>query len=121
MARLVALLRPHRARFALACVALVGGSGIGLLYPQAVRYAIDHGIARRDPTALHRVGLVVLVLFVLQSAFTWVRAYLMNWLGERVVADVRRRVFERLVELPVGWFHDRRSGELTGRLLGRVT
>ncbi len=120
IARLVALLRPYRARFALACVSLVIGSSIGLAYPQAVRYAIDHGITAREPGVLDRVAVAVFGLFVLQALFTWIRAYLMNWLGERVVADLRRRVFDRLVTLPVGWYHDRRSGELTGRLAGDV-
>jgi ABC transporter fused permease/ATP-binding protein len=45
----------------------------------------------------------------------------MSWLGERVVADLRGLVFDRVLTLPLGWFHERRSGELVGRLASDVT
>ena len=45
----------------------------------------------------------------------------MSWLGERAVADMRQQVFSRLIALPPGWFHTRRTGELVGRISGDVT
>lgn len=118
--RVLSLVRPHRGRLALATVFLLVGSGIGLAYPKAVGYAIDHG-RTADVGAFDRIAAFLVVLFVVQAGFTWVRHYLMSWLGERAVADLRRLVFERLVRQPPQWFHGQRSGELVGRIAGDVT
>jgi ABC transporter fused permease/ATP-binding protein len=121
LARLVALVRPHKIRFAIATFALLGGSGLGLLYPQALRYGVDKGLALGSIEELNWITLGVVVILVTQAALTWVRHYLMSWLGERAVADLRRLVFERILKLPTSWFEGRRSGELVGRLASDVT
>ena len=51
----------------------------------------------------------------------WVRHYSVSWLGERVVADLRGMVVDHLMKLPLGWFHERRTGELVSRLASDVT
>ncbi|MCC6874535.1 MAG: ATP-binding cassette domain-containing protein [Sandaracinaceae bacterium] len=117
--RLSAVLVPHLWRFILATLALFVAGGIGLVYPQAVRYAIDEG-ARHGVGALDRIFLALLGLFVVQAVFMWVRHYLMSWLGQRAVAELRRRCFDRLLTLHPGWYHGRSSGEITGRLAADV-
>lgn len=119
--RLLGMLRPHRGRFYLATLALLLGSGIGLLFPQLARYAIDEGLSEGSSETLNLVALAFLALVALQAALTWVRHYLMSWLGERVVADLRQRVFERILTLSPAWFQERRTGELVGRLASDVT
>jgi ABC-type multidrug transport system fused ATPase/permease subunit len=61
------------------------------------------------------------VVFVVHAVLVWLRHYSMSWLGERVVADLRALVFERVLRLPLAWFHERRTGELVGRLASDVT
>lgn len=119
--RLVRLVAPHWGRFSLATVALLGGSAVGLAYPQALRYAVDHGLVEESLARLDLVFAVMLGVFALDASLTWIRHYLMSWLGERAVADLRSMVFDHLVRLPVSWFHERRSGELVGRLSADVT
>jgi ABC transporter fused permease/ATP-binding protein len=119
--RIVGLLRPHRARFVLATIALLLGSGVSLAYPQAARYAIDLGIRGGSEEWLDRVILILAAVFVAHAGLVWVRHYLMSWLGERVVTDLRAMVFDRILALPSAWFHERRTGELVGRLASDVT
>lgn len=119
--RLVALLAPHKARFVIATIALLFGSGLGLVYPQAARLAIDDGIRGGDTSALDTVLTALVVVFLLHAVFIWLRHYLMSWLGERAVADLRGMVFDRMLTLPATWFHERRTGELVGRLASDVT
>ncbi|MDF1564025.1 MAG: ABC transporter transmembrane domain-containing protein [Deltaproteobacteria bacterium] len=115
--RLVELLRPHKLRFAVATVALMVGSLVALVYPQAARYAIDEGLGEGGSReVLDQVALFLAILFALHAGVVWIRHYLMSWLGDRAVADLRRQSFDGLVYLPVGWFHLRRTGELIGRL-----
>jgi ATP-binding cassette subfamily B protein len=121
--RLTALLRPHAARFVLAVVMLLCASGITLCYPQAARYAIDIGMATgsHDAGRLDWIVLGLVVLVAVNGAFIWLRHYSMSWLGERVVTDLRALVFDRILMLDLAWFHERRSGELVGRLASDVT
>lgn len=119
--RLFKLLAPHKARFVWATLVLVSGSALGLIYPQAIRWAIDHGIEGGSTARLDQIAIGLACTFALQSLLTYVRHFQMSWLGERVVTDLRRLVFERLVTLPVSWFHERRTGELVGRLAGDVS
>lgn len=122
--RLIGLMAPHKVRFALATVSLFIGSGLGLIYPQAARMAVDIGLAEGTGEAsrarLDQIALGLVGIFLIHSLLTWLRHYLMSWLGERVVADLRKRVFDRLVALPLSWFHERRTGEITGRLAADV-
>ncbi len=119
--RLLALVAPHKGRFIFASLALVLGSGISLVYPQAARYAVDLGVSGGSHEKLNNIVLALLGLFALHGVLVWVRHYLMSWLGERVVADLRVLVFERILGLSANWFHQRRSGELVGRLASDVT
>jgi len=119
--RLFALLKPHRARFALATLFLLVGSAISLAYPQVVKHGVNLGETGQHREHLALLLVAALSLIVLHGAITFVRHYLMSWLGERVVADLRGRVFDRLVTLPPSWFHERRTGEVTGRLASDVS
>ncbi len=119
--RILRLVSPYRGRFTLATVLLLLGSMIGLIYPKAVQHAIDQGLTEETLADLDRLGLALMALFVLQAGFTWGRHYLMSWLGERAVADLRALVVDRLVRLPPEWFHQQRTGELVGRVAGDVS
>jgi ABC transporter fused permease/ATP-binding protein len=120
LTRLIVLMRPYTGRFVVATLALFAGSGIGLLYPQAIRLAVDQGLAAGSASKLDEIALGLVGLFLFQALLTWLRHYLMSWLGERVVADLRRSVFQRLLALPLSWFQERRTGEITGRLASDV-
>ena len=119
--RLLPLLRPHRGRFLLALAALCGASGITLVYPWAARQAVDLGMGGKTTHDLDLIVMVLIGVFVLNAVLVWFRHYSISWLGERVVADLRGLVFDRVLTLPVAWFHERRSGELVGRLASDVT
>jgi ABC transporter fused permease/ATP-binding protein len=118
--RLLPLLRPHRARFLLALIALCGASGIALVYPWAARQVVDVGMSRQTTDRLDAIVALMIGVFVVNAVLVWLRHYTISWLGERVVADLRVLVFDRVLSLPLAWFHERRSGELVGRLASDV-
>jgi ABC transporter fused permease/ATP-binding protein len=120
--RLTALLRPHRARFALAVITLLAASAITLCYPRAAKYAVDLGMAGgHDFSELDWIVIALIALVAVNGVLVWLRHYSMSWLGERVVTDLRGLVFDRILTLELAWFHERRSGELVGRLASDVT
>ncbi len=114
--RLLPMLGPHKLRFIVATVVLLIGSGLNLVYPQVARAAIDMGFDNTTTETLDLIALGVVGVFLVSALLTWLRHYLMSWLGERVVADLRTKVYARLVQQPQTYFHERPSGELTGRL-----
>ncbi|HTJ45057.1 MAG TPA: ABC transporter transmembrane domain-containing protein [Kofleriaceae bacterium] len=119
--RLVTLLRPHTGRFVLAVVTLLLASGLSLVYPQAARFAVDSGLGGGSESRLDEIVVLLIVVFTVHAGLVWLRHYSMSWLGERVVADLRALVFDRLLSLDLAWFHERRTGELVGRLASDVT
>ena len=114
--RLAAYLAPYRARAAGALLALTLAALAVLSLGVGVRYLIDGGFAAGHPGALnHALEAVVIVILVLAVA-TFFRSYLVTWLAERVVADLRRDVYAHLVRLPPGFFEVTRTGEVVSRL-----
>jgi ABC transporter fused permease/ATP-binding protein len=119
--RLYPLVRPHRGRLIFAIVCLFAASATMLVYPWAARYAVDVGMGSEASDHLDLLVGGVIVVFALNAIFVWLRHYTLSWLGERVVVDLRALVFDRIMMLPLSWFHERRSGELVGRLASDVT
>jgi ATP-binding cassette subfamily B protein len=114
--RLLGFARPYLGRLLLALAALLFAAGALLAFGQVIRNVVDTGLADGSPASLNRALLLFLTVVVLLSAAVGLRSWLLNWLGERVVADVRRAVFDRALALDVGFFETTRTGEVISRL-----
>jgi subfamily B ATP-binding cassette protein MsbA len=101
---------------ALASLALVAASLISLAFPMVVRYLLDAAFVSRDRALLDRIAIGLVALFSVQAVLNYAQAYLLSAAGEQAVAGLRRDVFGRLLDMPPGFFAERRSGELTSRL-----
>jgi subfamily B ATP-binding cassette protein MsbA len=119
--RLLVFVRPYRRRLALALVAIVVGSILGLAGPYALQFLIDAVFNQNDPGLLNRITLTLVAIFAAQSAFYFVRGYLLAFIGERVMADLRIRLFEHLQGLSLSFYNERRTGELVSRLTNDVS
>ena len=112
---------PYRWRWIGATTALLFTAGITLSLGQGVRLVIDEGFVAGSTEQLSQsVGLLML-LSLLMASGTYLRFYLVSWLGERVSADIRQAVFNNVVELSPAYFDDARSGEITSRLTTDTT
>ncbi|MEO6057911.1 MAG: ABC transporter transmembrane domain-containing protein [Gemmatimonadales bacterium] len=116
LVRLWPLVRPYRGLLAGATVALVLSSVASLAFPMAVRYLLDAAFVNRDRGLLDRIALGLVALFCVQAVLNYAQAYLLSAAGEQAVAGLRRQLFSRLLDMPPGFFADRRTGELTSRL-----
>ncbi len=117
---LLALLRPYRARAAVMLVALVLGTGATLAPPLLAREAIDKGIDRHDTSTLVIVVIAFLFSAVLVWAMTYVQTYLVGWVGQRALADLRIRIFTHLQTLPIGFYESRPAGVLISRMTNDI-
>ncbi|NQD95215.1 ABC transporter ATP-binding protein, partial [Pseudomonas sp. CrR25] len=95
---------PYRGRVAGALLALLFTAAVTLSMGQGIKLLVDQGLATQSPQALrHSLGLFfVLVLALAIGTFT--RFYLVSWIGERFVADIRKRVFNHLIGLHPGFY-----------------
>jgi subfamily B ATP-binding cassette protein MsbA len=119
--RLFAYVRPYRARIAIAVACLVLAGALGLAFPQVVRLLIDAAFVEKDQDRLNTLAILLVVVFAVQAAFSFVRSYLLSSTGEKVVADVRTDLYAHLIYLPASFYANRRVGELTSRLSSDVT
>ena len=116
LVRLWPRVRPYRRILLGATVALVLSSAASLAFPMAVRYLLDAAFVNRDRALLDRIALGLVGLFSVQAVLNYIQAYLLSAAGEQAVAGIRRELFARLLEMPPGFFAERRTGELTSRL-----
>ena len=119
--RLLSYLRPHRKLFAVAIVALLISTAFGLLLPLVIGGLVNEVVTAGDAAGLDRILLalvgITLVLAVAGFAQTWT----LGVIGERIVAQLRAEVFDRLVTLELDFYVRRRVGELISRLSSDVT
>ncbi len=118
--RLWPRVRPYRGGLLIALVTLVASTAIGLAFPLIVRELLDAAFLGGDRALLDRIALLLLLLFSIQAVLNYVQTYYLSATGERAVAGLRRELFEKLLEMPPGFFADRRTGELTSRLTADV-
>lgn len=113
--RLLSYTEPYGLMLALALLCLLLGTGLGLVYPGVVQRFIDALFITPDSSKINRYGSILVGVFILQALFAFARSYLLAYVGENVVADVRKQIFGHLLELPVSFFATRRVGELLSR------
>ncbi|MVW75670.1 ABC transporter transmembrane domain-containing protein [Pseudomonas xionganensis] len=112
---------PYRARVLGALLALLFTAAITLSMGQGIKLLVDQGLATQSPAALQQSIGLFFVLVLALALGTYTRFYLVSWLGERVVADIRRRVFDHLIELHPGFYESNRSSEIQSRLTADTT
>jgi ABC-type multidrug transport system fused ATPase/permease subunit len=117
---LLGLLRPYRGRAALTVVALLLGTAAALAPPLLARAAIDEGILHHDYGKLVVVVIAFLASALALWAMTYAQTYLVGWIGQRALADLRIRIFKHLQTLPIGFYETRPAGVLISRITNDV-
>lgn len=113
--RLLSYAEPYGLKLALAILSLLISTALGLVYPGIVQRFVDALFVEHDSGRINQFGIILIGIFVLQAVFAFARSYLLAYVGEYVVADVRKQIFSHLLELPVSFFANRRVGELLSR------
>lgn len=108
--------RPYRWQALGALSALLVTAGITLSMGQGIRLLVDQGFMTQSAHLLNRSIAVFMVLVLALAAGTFARFYLVSWIGERCVADIRKQVFDHLIDLHPGFYENNRSSEIQSRL-----
>ncbi len=119
--RLGRFLRPYKLAIAGALVALTVAAGTVLALGFGLRRLIDEGFRGADPAVLDQALAVMAGVIVLLAAASYGRYFLVSWVGERVVADIRRAVYGHVIGLSPAFFETTRTGEILSRLTADAT
>ena len=113
--------RPYWRRMLLAGLDSLLGTAISLALPYAIRLLVDTIFVQHQSVLLNQLALALLAAFTLQSVMVYAQAYLLTYVGQRVTADLRKGVYDRVVGLPLRFFSERRVGELVSRVTNDIT
>lgn len=111
---------PYKTRFFSAVLLVVVGSAIWLTVPLGLRSLLDAVFEQENYALLNKLSLGLIGLFLTQAIFTFGGNYHIEWVGERVITDLRNSIYAHLQKLSFSFFANRRLGELTSRLSNDV-
>ena len=118
--RLLAYLKPYKKPMAIAIVALIFGAILGLVFPWILQNLVD-AVLQNNQQLLNQITLILIVTFLIRSVFYYFQVYFLSYVGERIVVDLRTQVYEHLHLMSLGFYSERRVGELVSRLTSDVT
>ena len=107
---------PYKLQLAGASIALLFAAATVLAMGAGLRFLIDEGFAEGKPLLLDRAVIVLVVVVILLAGASYARFYLISWVGERVVADLRVAVFNHVIGLNLAFFETRSPGEILSRI-----
>jgi ATP-binding cassette subfamily B protein len=121
MKRIARFLWPYRGRIAIAVIALLVAVGCVLALGRGLQHVVDRGFGSGEPRLLDQALAAMIAVVVLFAAATCARFYFMMSVGERVVTDLRRAVFDHVLALDPAFFEKERTGDVVSRLTNDAT
>ncbi len=119
--RLFSYLRPYTGRMGLAILALLVSTGLGLAFPLVIVRLLDSVTKAKDAGPLNTLAGLLVGVFLVQAAFSFLQSYLLAVIGERIVYDLRTNLYHHLQSLSLDFYAGRRVGEIVSRLSSDVT
>ncbi len=116
LASLLRFIAPYKWRFAVAMLALATAASTVLVIGQGLKHVIDQGFSAQNAATLDATLFALLGMLLVLGASTYIRYYLMTWIGQRFVADIRRAVFDHILTLSPSFYEKTRAGEVISRL-----
>ncbi len=116
LARLLRLALPYRGALILGLIALAGGTGVNLLLPEVIRHFLNEQKLDLLQSSPVLVGGFLLGLFALQGICFYFRSYLFGAVGQKVVNDLRKKLYDAIIAQPISFFDTHRIGDLVSRI-----
>ena len=119
--RLLAYIKPYLGRLGLAVICIVIASGANLYLPWIIKDMIDKVLAERDMGMLNIISVSIVVVFAIRGFFYYWQSYLVSYIGQRVVVDVREVMFKKFQRMPMAYFDKHQTGETMSYVTNDVT
>ena len=119
--RMIGYLFPYKLRLLLAVIGLIFSAALSLVFPAVIQNVVDSVFTDADLGLLDAITLALLLVFAFRSVASFVQNYNLNFVGERIVVDIRQELYAHLQSLSIKFFTERRVGELISRISSDVT
>lgn len=113
--------KPYKTRMVIAIVALILTSALTLSLGQGIKMMVDQGFSAGSEQGLADALYITLFIIVFTAIGAYFRFFMVSWLGERVVADIRKKLYRHLLGLPPSFFEDNLAGEIQSRVTTDTT
>ena len=118
---MIGYLSPYKLRLLLAIVGLIFSAALSLVFPAVIQNVVDSVFTDADLELLDAITLALLLVFAFRSLASFVQNYHLNFVGEKIVVDIRQELYAHLQSLSIKFFTERRVGELISRISSDVT
>ena len=119
--RLLSYLSAYKLRLLLSTIGLIFAAALSLVFPAVIQRVIDSVFTDADIALLDTITLALLAVFIFRSLASFVQNYNLNYVGEKIVVDLRCQLYAHFQTLSIKYYNDRRVGELISRLSSDVT
>ena len=109
--RLLQYIRPYLKRLALAIVCIVVAAACNLYLPWIIKDMVDKVLAEKDMVMLYVICVSIVVVFLIRGIFYYGQSYLVSYIGQKVVIDVREVMFRKFQRMPMAYFDKHQTGE----------
>lgn len=115
--RLLGYLKPYWKVFALAVLGMICTAATEPAFPAIMKYLLDKGFDAPDRRLIWAIPLGIVLLFVVRGLLSFCTSYLMTWISTRLIIDLRRQLFGKILTMPTQTFHEQSAGKLISRLI----
>ncbi|MBQ7705843.1 MAG: ABC transporter ATP-binding protein [Selenomonadaceae bacterium] len=119
--RLLAYIKPYLGRLGLAVICIIIASGANLYLPWIIKDMIDKVLAEKDMAMLNIISVSIVVVFAIRGFFYFWQSYLVSYIGQRVVVDVREVMFKKFQRMPMAYFDKHQTGETMSYITNDVS
>ncbi|MFN8374296.1 MAG: ABC transporter ATP-binding protein [Anaerolineae bacterium] len=119
--RLLAYLKPYTWRMVIAVIGMIASAALSLVFPWVIQNVVDSVLVQGNMQLLDQITLGLLAVFLVRSITELIENYNLSYVGERIVVDLRVQLYRHLQSLSLGFFAQRRVGELVSRMSSDVT
>jgi subfamily B ATP-binding cassette protein MsbA len=121
VSRLYQVLTPYRSKLVIAMVGMIIVAGFNAAQAYMVKPLLDEIFVNKDKVLLNILPLALLAIFLIKGIFYFIYSYLLEWVGQCVIRDLRNRIYTHLNRLSLSFFHHTPTGELISRIVNDVT
>ena len=118
--RLIIYIRPYKLRLIAALICMVLAAGANLVVPWIIKDVIDKVFSNKDMVMLNIITVGILITFFLRGIFFYSQTYLMSYIGQRVIIDIREAVYRQLQRLSLSYFDKRQTGTIMSTVTNDV-
>ena len=113
--------KPYKLRMLMAFIVLIIAAAAALALPIAIKSIVDQGYLLKQSDKTNQYFILLLAIVLVMAVFSALRFYLVMWLGERIVADIRSKLYQHILKMEPAFFEATRTGEVLSRLTTDTT